>query len=95
MVCGIRQGAAPMIAAYQDDAGFVGEADPEGPAINVRRGPLPPYITRDMHLRGCAPQMLAALKLVAAVCGDADNWQGETHDMLLAVEAAIAEAERA
>ncbi len=80
---------------YRDENGAVGEPDPDGPALNVLPAPLPSYITRDMHMRRTAPQMLAALKLVAEVCGDADNWHGATHDMLVAVQDAIAEAERA
>ncbi len=40
-----------------------------------------------------AAAMLAALRTVSRVCGPADNWNGETHDMLREVEAAIRKAE--
>lgn len=40
-----------------------------------------------------AAVMLAALRRVSRVCGPAEHWNGETHEMLREVEAAIAKAE--
>lgn len=43
-------------------------------------------------MAAAAPQMVAALLLVKAACGDANNWNGETRRFIEATDAALAAA---
>ena len=39
-------------------------------------------------------ELLAACKFVMRTCGGPENWKGDTHEFLLACQAAIAKAKR-
>lgn len=45
------------------------------------------------RLIAAAPDLLAACKKVMTTCGSPSDWNGETREFLLAIEAAIAKAE--
>jgi hypothetical protein len=45
------------------------------------------------RLIAAAPDLLAACKSMLRTCGSSADWQGETHESLLLIEAAIAKVE--
>lgn len=46
----------------------------------------------DHYLCAAAPELLAACESMLATCGGSQHWNGETHESLLLIEAAIARA---
>jgi len=46
----------------------------------------------DKSLADAAPQLLEACKSMLKTCGGSEYWNGETHESLLLIEAAVAKA---
>lgn len=63
--------------------------------VNAHMEPNPDFGNAgkaNARLIAAAPDLLAALEMVKATCGDASHWNGETRAFLEAADAAIARA---
>jgi hypothetical protein len=58
----------------------------------MREDGLLPKVVVDARLSDAAPALLAACKAMIACCGGSQNWNGETHRVLVLMETAVAKA---